>query len=124
LFLDVFLFFTIIPSAPGTVPSRWATRTVMYQYRLLDHDHAELLVYHWQPGARYAGPDEPHLHVSASLNARTDAVSRRSIDLDKLHVATGIVSLSAVVRMLITEFGVAPRRAGWRETLDRIEAAH
>jgi hypothetical protein len=100
---------------------RWRVSMVMYQYRLLDHDERELLVYHWQPGPDYLGPDEPHLHVSASLNAQTSAVDRQPIDLDKLHLATGRVSMASVVRMLITEFRVAPRRHDWAETLDRTE---
>ena len=95
----------------------------MYRYRLLDHDQTELLVYHWQPGPDYAGPDHPHLHVSAAFRAKLDAVTTREIGLDKLHIATGRVSLAAVVRMLIAEFGIAPQRADWRENLDRIEAA-
>ncbi len=93
----------------------------MYQYRLLDHNHRELLAYHWQPGHAFAGPDHPHLHVSAALDAQLDAVTRRKIDLDKLHVATGQVSLAAMVRMLIIEFGIAPLRHDWRETLDRTD---
>lgn len=93
----------------------------MYEYRLLDHDHRELLVYHWQPGPSFAGPDHPHVHVSAALHAQVDAVTRREIGLDKLHVATGRVSLAAMVRMLITEFDIAPLRHDWRETLDRSE---
>lgn len=86
----------------------------MYQYRLLDRDERKLLVYHWQPGDAYRGPDDPHLHVSASLSAQTNA-------LDKLYLATGRVSLASVVRMLITEFGVATRRHDWAEVLDRAE---
>ena len=78
-------------------------------------------MYHWQPGEAYLGPDHPHLHVSASLSAQTSAVDRQSIDLGKLHLATGRVSLASVVRMLITEFGIAPRRHDWAETLDRTE---
>jgi hypothetical protein len=62
----------------------------------------------WQPGPDFLGPDHPRLHVSASLSAQTSAVDRQSIDLDKLHLATGRVSLASVVRMLITEFGIAP----------------
>ncbi len=94
----------------------------MYEYRLLDRDHQELLVYHWQPGLRFLGPDHPHMHVSAALHAQVDARHRREIGLDKLHMATGVVSLAAFVRMLITEFGVSPLRHDWRETLDRVEA--
>ena len=123
LLLDVSTMFALTPAAYEDRPRRLMTRTEMYEYRLLDHDHTELLEYHWQPGAAYAGPDEPHLHVSASLNARTDAVSTRSIGLDKLHVATGLVSLAAVVRMLITEFGIAAQRADWREILERVAPA-
>jgi hypothetical protein len=68
------------------------------------------------------GPtNHPHLHVSASLNAQITAIDRRSIDLDKLHLATGRVSLASVVRVLITEFGIAPRRHGWAEALDCTE---
>ncbi|MBA3450076.1 MAG: hypothetical protein H0T18_02555 [Chloroflexia bacterium] len=93
----------------------------MYEYRLLDRDERELLVYHWQPGDEYQGPNYPHLHVSATLSAQISAIDRRSIDLDKLHLATGHVSLAAVVRMLITEFQIAPRRPDWREMLDRHE---
>lgn len=93
----------------------------MYEYRLLDRVERELLVYHWQPGSDFLGPDSPHLHVSASLNARTSAVDQQAIDLDKLHLATGRVSLASVVRMLITEFRVAPQRADWAERLDRAD---
>ena len=93
----------------------------MYQYRLLDHFDRELLVYHWQPGPDFLGPDHPHLHVSASLSTQTSALERRSIDLDKLPLATGRVSLASVVRMLFTEFGIATRRHDRAEVLDHAE---
>lgn len=93
----------------------------MYEYRLLDRDERELLVYHWQPGPDFLGPDHPHLHVSASLRAQVDARTRREIELDRVHLPTGQVSIGAVVRLLITELDIAPLRDDWRETLDRIE---
>jgi hypothetical protein len=123
LLLDVVAIVAVTPAESGAFPTLWAAKTAMYQYRLLDRDHTELLVYHWQPGPASAGPSHPHLHVSAALRAKVDARTTREIGLDKLHIATGLVSLAAVVRMLIVEFGVAPQRADWRETLDRIEAA-
>lgn len=122
LFLDVVAIATVVSALSGAVPSLWAAQTTMYQYRLVDRDHTELLVYHWQPGPDYAGPDHPHVHVSAALRAKVDAVTTREIGLDKLHIATGLVSLAAVVRMLIAEFGIAPLRADWRETLASVEA--
>lgn len=99
---------------------------VGYSYHLEDVRERELLAYHWQPGPLFLGPDHPHVHVSAALTAQVDAQSRRQIGLDKLHLATGVVPLAAFVRMLITEFGAAPLRHDWRETLDRVEgeAAH
>jgi hypothetical protein len=99
----------------------WQVETKMYEYSLLDREERELLTYYWQPGQRYAGPDHPHLHVSAALDARIDAVTTEEIGLAHRHIATGPVTLAAIVRMLIEEFGVAPRRGDWREVLDRNE---
>ncbi len=94
----------------------------MYQYRLLDREERELLVYHWQTGDIFPGPDHPHVHISAALSARINATNTETIDLDGRHLATGRVSLEAFVRMLIEEFAVAPQRPDWRQTLDRTEA--
>lgn len=96
---------------------------VAYEYRLLDHDRRELLVYHWQPGPEFSGPDHPHLHVSASLAAQVTATTRRTIPLDKLHLATECVTFGAVIRMLIEELGVSPIRRDWRRRLTRADAA-
>jgi hypothetical protein len=93
----------------------------MYAYRVLDHQERELLVYHWQPGPGFLGPDHPHVHVSAALHARINAVTTRAYDLDKRHLATGHVSLAMVVRMLIEEFGIAPLRPDWPQILERAE---
>lgn len=119
LLLDLAYGFDVVESVHAPLRQRWQAATRMYEYSLLDDSHRELLVYHWQPQSR--GPDHPHLHVSAALNAQVDAVTRREIGLDKLHIATGQVSLAAMVGMLITEFGIAPLRHDWRETLDRAD---
>lgn len=91
----------------------------MYQYRLLDYDKRELLVFHWQPGSGFRGPDFPHIHVSAALRAQTNTVTTRELDLDTVHLPTGRVSLEAVVRLLLEEFGIQSQRADWERTLDR-----
>jgi len=101
----------------------WRIATKMYAYSLLDRDARELLVFRWQPGPDFAGPDHPHLHVSAALNARTDAVTVEEMGLAHRHIATGPVTLAAIGRMLIEEFGVAPRRGDWRDVLNRNEAS-
>jgi hypothetical protein len=118
LFLEVSHVFMIIEDRPG----QWRVTTLMYAYSLLDSDQTDLLVYHWQPGADFGGPDYPHVHVSATLDAQTDAVTKTPIDLHSVHIATGRVSLEAVVRMLIDEFHIEPQRDGWRELLGRTEA--
>jgi hypothetical protein len=122
LLLDLSHVF-VIGEAPESVPfrRRWRVTTRMYQYRLLDRAERELLVYHWQPGDAFLGPDHPHVHVSAALLAHVTAVDTETIDLTSVHLATGRVSLEAVIRMLIEEFGVAPQRPDWRETLARTE---
>jgi hypothetical protein len=121
LFLDLVHVFSVVEIDRPRIPRQWRTTTLMYEYRLLDRDQRELLVYHWQPGSATRGPDYPHLHVSASLTARVDARSSQEIGLDKLHLPTDRVSFEAVVRMLIDEFGIAPRRNDWRDTLERTE---
>jgi hypothetical protein len=114
LFLDVYQ-----QVRPRNIGRSWYVLTHMYEYRLLDHDQTELLVYHWQPGLMFQGPDHPHLHVSASLRAQVNAQEEQSIALDRLHVVTGLVTLGAIVRMLISEFRIAPGRSDWQQTLTR-----
>jgi hypothetical protein len=97
----MFHAFTVIEETGNPLPRRWRTTTLMYEYRLLDH---------------------PHLHVSASLRAQVNARDSRDIDLDRLHLPTDRVTFEAVIRMLISEFGIAPRRKDWQATLDRTEA--
>lgn len=113
--------FTIVEAEPLGRRRRWVTSIDGYEHYLLDHYHTELPTYRWHPGPDFLGPDHPHLHVSATLNARTSATSEGQIDLDRLHVATGHVSFAAIVRMLIQEFGIAPLRHDWQQILDRVE---
>lgn len=106
----------------------WRVSTTAYQYRVVDLRHRELLVWHWQPGDAFSGPDHPHIHVAAALTAAVgtqETAAVRSIPLDNLHIATGRVSLEGVVRTLIDDFAILPvprRLTNWRATLDRTEA--
>lgn len=56
----------------------------------------------------------PHLHVH---------VRTAPIDLSKVRLPTGHVSLVAVIRMAITELGVEPLRADRHDVLERDERA-
>jgi hypothetical protein len=52
----------------------------------------------------------PHLHAYGAHD---------SVDLHKLHPPTGHVTLSSVVRFLIEDLGVLPRRADWPAVVER-----
>jgi len=119
LFLDITCRLEWIHDASSDVHAQGSVRFLMYEFRLLDRRHTELLVYHWQPGQAYRGPDEAHIHVSASLNAWINAVAQQQIALDTLHVATGHVSFADVVRSLVTEFRITPQRRDWETLLSQ-----
>ncbi len=91
--------------------------TRSYRIALLDRAEREVLAWHWQPGPEFAGPDYPHLQVSAAVGFPDARGHRTMVDLDKVHLPTGPVSLAGVVRMLVEEFGVQPVVADWRERL-------
>lgn len=44
-----------------------------------------------------------------------------SITLADMHIPTGFVTLADIVRLLIAEFGVEPRRSDWQRVLDRTD---
>ncbi|MGI8477716.1 MAG: hypothetical protein ACR2OO_15295 [Thermomicrobiales bacterium] len=90
----------------------WEVQPTGYFYEILDPDGREILSYHWHPEA--SGPDHPHLHLSGRLPPFDLGPRFAPVALGAVHVATGQVAFGAVVRMLIEEFGVAPRRADWR----------
>ena len=94
-------------------------RLVAYRYAWFDRNHTELLTYHWHPGPEFAGPDHPHVHVSAALRPALPNGGRAVLPLDKLHLATGPVPLAAFVRTLIEEFGARPRTVDRRERLEK-----
>jgi len=93
-----------------------------YTYALRDRNGTELLAYHWHPGDDFLGPDDPHVHVSAALRPALPNGDRAVLPLDMLHLATGAVSLTAFVRMLIEEFGARPLADDWRDRLDATAA--
>jgi len=120
--LDLWHEYRIVPGAGPERPQSWRVSTTGYEYRLLDSIERELVVFHWQLGPTFRGPDHPHLHLSASLVARVSATATRELPLDRLHIPTGRITIDAVVRMLVAEFGVAPVVPDWERRLARTEA--
>lgn len=109
LYLDAACWYRIVD---GDGRGAWQVRLEGYANTIRDERLAPLLAYHWHPGGG-SRVDWPHLHIYAPL-------AQDSAKLQKAHLPTGPISLAAVVRMLITELGVAPRRGRehWESVLE------
>lgn len=88
--------------------------TTAYYYSLLDAAEKEIIAYHWHP---HGNVTFPHLHICSGAR-----VGRA--DLRNAHIPTGRVSMADLLRMVITEFGVAPRRADWADVLAQSQTAY
>ena len=80
---------------------------VGYRSELRLVDGPMLLAYHWHP-VGVSPVTTPHLHLSGAV---------AGVDLTKAHLPTGHVTLQDVVRFVITEWGVRPRRDDWPAVL-------
>lgn len=92
----------------------WRTDIVGYSYNLMLASGTEVVAYHWHPKT----PDSvtfPHVHVGPAI-VGTDGSVRRG-NAHKVHFPTGSVSLESFLRLLVTEFGVEPRRRDWEQIL-------
>lgn len=93
-------------------PGHWRVAHGGYQYTLESSAAYEVLAYHWHP-AGLSPITEPHFHLgpdSAAIDLLTSA-----------HLPTGHISLADVVRLLIRDLGVPPRRADWQQVLATAE---
>ncbi len=97
--------YTFAPVADD--PRGWEVITDGYEYQVVQAGGQEIVTYHWHPRGR-SKVTGPHLHVAATAGA---------VDLRRVHLVSGLVTLPAVLRCLIVELGVRPLRADWREIL-------
>ena len=88
----------------------WSARTTRWVYQVKNAERRELFAYHWHPIGR-SHVTTPHLHISG----RTEPS-----ELAQAHYPTGPVTLADVVRLLIADFQVRPRRTDWQRILDRV----
>jgi hypothetical protein len=98
---------------------RYRVRTTEYVYQIATRDEEELLAYHWTPEKPVGFRLYPHLHIGLVSIAKDAPIP----EFHKLHLPTSRVSLESIVRLLIDDFGVQPRRSNWRDILDSTEAA-
>ena len=102
-----------IAEPPSSRTAPWQVEIVGYDYAVYDSDEREILLYHWHPhgGSPIASP---HLHLGSGAQ-----VGRREIR--DAHLPTGHIPLSALLRLLIVEMGVQPRRQDWDTILSEGE---
>lgn len=88
---------------------------VGYAYTISNHQHREIIVFHWHPGQR-SHEHDPHIHIGSVV------IDSDSIDTGKtfsrFHIPTGHVSIVQIVRLLLTDFNVVPNRQNWEAVLD------
>jgi hypothetical protein len=87
---------------------RWRARTTRWAYQVESLEQRELFAYHWHPVSR-SHVTGPHLHISG----RTEPA-----ELGDAHFPTGLITLGDVVRLLIEDFQMRPRRADWSRILN------
>ena len=93
----------------GGVGGHWRVTVLEYYYSVHDTEEKEVLLYHYHP--RGDSPVKtPHLHLGHGAE-----VGRTEVR--DAHLPTGTVSLNAVLRVLIEEMGVQPRRSDWDSIL-------
>ena len=90
--------------------------TISYRYRLLDPAKQEIIAYHWHPEGE-SPVTYPHLHLTSRVRPIELGVAFDPVALAEMHLPTGSIRLADVVRLLIAEFGVAPRRPDWATIL-------
>lgn len=89
---------------------------VGYSYRIADCDDRELLAWHWHPvGSSLV--THTHLHVSSQIAPLDLGRGLDPLPIADLHIPTGQVGLADVVRFLIADVGVQPRKPSWRSVL-------
>lgn len=92
----------------------WKVCTRGYWYHIVTEDQAEVILFHWHPDSQSDLP-WPHAHVGSSQ------ITSHAVLSGFKHVPTGRVSLESVIRSLITDMGVVPKRPGWEAVLDDSE---
>jgi len=82
---------------------------VGFYYTIYDSGQREVLLYHWHPHGN-SPVETPHLHLEQGAE-----VGRAEVR--DAHLPTGDVSLKAILRVLIEEMSVRPRRSDWESIL-------
>ena len=113
LFMRVLQHYRIVEDTSPRGP--WKVSVVGYVYSLENSTRQELLSYQWHPSGR-SPITFPHFHLGPGSRIGDERVARA-------HLPSGRIAPQAFLRLLITEFGVPPRRADWDAVLTETQAA-
>jgi len=92
-------------------PGPWRVITAGWIYDLADSRDEPIVAFHWHPEGS-GRVTRPHIHAHGQHD---------TVELHKLHFPTGRVSIDDVVRFLIDDLDVIPRRSDWESVLARYE---
>ena len=108
LWFMLYKYYRIVESdSPG---DSWMVVETGYRYAVIDDDGRDVLEYHWHPVGE-SPIVSPHLHIGhGAMIGRTE--------IGDAHLPSGLISASHILRMLIRDFGVTPRRSDWESVLD------
>jgi hypothetical protein len=81
-------------------------RMTGYSYAITTTGDRDVLCFHWAPGMSGNQRSFPHLHIGSIVSRGSQVLPDR---FNKLHIPTGIVPVSSLVRCAIQEFGVKVR---------------
>jgi hypothetical protein len=111
----------LFENPPGQRMVSHEVRCLRYIYAFSTASDQEILAFHWTPDAHDANTVTfPHLHIGRAITAGQSAIRPR--DIHKAHIPTGVVTLTAIVWLAITEFGVTPLRRNKEDVLLRAES--
>ncbi len=92
----------------------WTVTETGYRYSIIDDEGRDVLEYHWHPVGQ-SPIIAPHLHIGHGA-----MIGR--VEIGNVHLPTGQVSISDILRMLIRDFSVTPRREDWESVLNEVSA--
>lgn len=114
LALRVLQQFTVEEDTLRLRRERWRITIRQYMYSIEEPDsEREIVAFHWHP--QIEGKPFPHLHLHAASGIRPE--------LAALHIPTERVALEDVLRLLLEDLEVQPRRQNWHQVLTATRAA-
>ena len=111
LWLSIQQYYRIVES--GTPRTPWTVAEVGYRYEIMDANAREILAYHWHPTGQSSFISQ-HLHIGYGAMLGRE-------EFQNAHLPTGYVSIVDVMRFLVRDFDVIPRRSEWESILNALQ---